>query len=263
MSRRLRLLLATLVAATSAATARADVNFPDHYLCYAGGATKVRKSQEAISSHVVDLHDRLGGPRPFKIRRLYTLCNAAGVSGSAIAHPNVHLEGMTIKAPKGTPKFAPVTMTVTDAFATRALVLSAPASFFEVTPAQPGTNIVADFSDDPTKSSVEVNRFECYAATLPKDAPKFVPPPAPAATDDQYPNGQSFVVKKPTRVCLPVDADGATPGAETRDGLLVCYAVKLSKGGKFARQSFGTHARTIGARIVGRRKPAELCVAGH
>lgn len=263
MSRRFRVLLATLLASTWAVSARADVNLPDHYLCYAAGATKVRKSQEAISSDRVDLHDRFGGPRPFKLRRLYTLCHPAGLNGSAIAHDNVHLEGLTIKAPRGTPKFVPVTVTVTDAFATRALVLTAPSSFLEVTPAQPD-GFAADFSDDPTNSSTELNRFACYAATPPKGAPKFVPPPPPTVRDEeQYLNGQSFLVKKPTRVCFPVDADGATPGAETRDALLVCYAVKLPKGGKFARQSFGTHARTIGARTVGRRKPAELCLVAH
>jgi hypothetical protein len=263
MSRRIRLLLVALVASTCAGTARADVNLPDHYLCYAAGATKVRKSQEAISGDHVDLQDRFGGPRDFKLRRLYTLCHPASLNGTTPANERVNLEGLTIKAPKGTPKFVPVPVTVTDAFATRTLVVTAPSSFLEVTPVQPD-GFAADFSDDPTNGSIAVNRFACYTATLPKGSPKFVPPPAPTVTDRQYPSGQSLVVKNPTRVCFAVDADGATPGAETRDATLVCYAVKLSKGGKFARQRFGTSApRTIGPRFVGRRKPAELCLAAH
>jgi hypothetical protein len=152
---------------------------------------------------------------------------------------------------------------VTDAFATRTLFLAVPASFLDVTPAQPGNTVPADFSDDPTTSAIEINRFKCYTVKEPKGAPKFVPPPPPTVTDEAFVNGQQFLLKKVSKLCLPVDADGATPDAPTRDTLLVCYAVKLPKGGKFVRQTVGTHTRTVGARIVGRRKPAELCVPGH
>ena len=62
---------------------------------------------------------------------------------------------------------------------------------------------------------------------------------------------------------LPADANGATPGAEARSTLLVCYQVKLPKGSKFRREIVGTRSRTAGVRTVGRRKPTELCVVAR
>ena len=98
---------------------------------------------------------------------------------------------------------------------------------------------------------------------MPRDAPKFVPPPPPTVTDEVFPHGQQFLVKNVTKLCLPADADGATPDAPGRGTLLVCYAVKLPKGAKFPREIVGTRSRTAGVRTVGRRKPAELCVVGR
>ena len=248
--------------AFTATLAGAQAHPPDRYLCYAAGAGKTKR-QDPISREHVELQDRLGGPQRFKLRRLASLCNPAGVNGTAIAHANVHLEGLTLKPEKGAPKFVGSTLVATDAFATRSLFLSAPASLLDVTPAQPGNTVPPDFSDDPTTSATEINRFKCYTVKAPKGAPKFVPPAPPIVTDEQFGGGQQFIVKNVSKVCLPVDADGATPGAPLRDTLLVCYAVKLPKGDKFARATFGTHTRTVGGRIVGRRKPAELCLTGR
>jgi len=264
MSRSLSLLSTMLVTlAATAAVAGAQSTPPDHYLCYAGGATKTRRTQEAISGERVDAADRLGGPQRFKLRRLSSLCNAAGIGGSPIGHPNVHLAELLMKPEKGAPKFVATTRIVTDGFGSHTLVLAGPTSLLDVTPAQPGHTAPPDFSDDPTTSATEINRFTCYAVEPPKGAPKFVPPTPPTVTDEQYVTGQSFVVKKPTKLCFPAAVDGATPGAPLRDTLLVCYALKLAKGGKFARLTVGTHTRTVGARIVGRRKPAALCLTGH
>jgi len=247
----------------SAGFAFAQANPPDHYLCYAGGATKTRKLQPAISSQRVDLTDRRGGPERFRLRRLALLCNPAGLAGSAVSHANVHLAGLTLRPLKDAPKFVPATQTVSDPFGTHTFVLTAPVSILDVTPAQPGKTAPADFNDDPTTSATEINRFKCYAVELPKGAPKLAPTASPLVSDEQFTSGQSFVVKKPTRLCLPADMDGATPAAPLRDTLLVCYAVKLPTGAKFARQQFGTRPRSVGPRIVGRRKPAELCVVGR
>src|SRR5436190_7662822 len=138
MSRKVRLAGGALCAVWLAATvAHAQTLGPDHYLCYAAGAGKTRR-QQPISGERVELQDRLGGPQRFKLRRLASLCNPAGVNGTAIAHANVHLEGLTLKPEKGAPKFVGSTLVVTDAFATRSLFLSAAASLLDVTPAEPG-----------------------------------------------------------------------------------------------------------------------------
>jgi hypothetical protein len=201
----------------------------------------------------VTLQDRLG-TQTFKIRRLATLCNAAAVNGSAVSHANVHLEGLTIKKLKTDPKFVPLTRVVADELGTHTVVLKIPTEYFDVTPALPGTTAPPYFSDDPTTSATEINRFQCYAAAAPKGAPKFVPPaPPPFVADVVFPNGQTFDVKKPTQVCFAAAADGSPADGATRPKALACYGVKLPSGVKFLRQTVGTHSRTVGPRVVGRR----------
>jgi hypothetical protein len=263
MSRSIRALGALLALFLSTAgLAHAQANPPDHYLCYAAGAAP-NKKLPPISKERVDLQDRYGGPQRFALRRLASLCNPASLGGGGVSHHNVHLTGLNLKTVKGTPKLVPFTQGVRDALATRTLALTALAAVLDVSPAQPGTTAPADFSDDPTRTGTETNRFKCYSVSHPKGAPKFVPPPPPTVFDEVYPNGQPFLIKKITRLCVPADVDGGTPGAETRDTLLVCYGVKLPKGARFPRQMIGTRSRTVGVRIVGRRKPIELCVAGR
>jgi hypothetical protein len=258
-NRALWLALAIVTLVLAVPPAHADENPPDRYLCYLAGTTK-NKRLPSISGDVVALHDRLGGPQTFKLRRLASLCNPASVNLSPISHETVHLEGLTIKKEKTAPKFTPVTHVATDQFGTRTLVLAIPTSYLDVTPAQPGDTAPAYFGDDPTASATEINRFKCYAALSPKGAPKFVPPAPPIVKDEVFPNGQSFTIKKVSQVCFAASADGAPEDGAARPKALVCYAVKLPSGAKLARQTVGTHGRTVGPRVVGRRKPSELCV---
>ncbi len=256
----LAVLLAVPLALAVPVAHAADENPPDDYLCYLAGTTK-NKKLSPISGALVTLQDRLG-TQTFKLRRLASLCNPAGIAGEPVSHANVHLEGLTIKKEKTAPKFVPLTRLVTDRFGSRQLVLKIPTTYFDVTPAVPGNTAPPYFGDDPTSSASEINRFKCYAAALPKGTPKFVPPPAPMLSDDVFPGGQSFIVKKVTEVCFAAAADGAPDTGATRPKALVCYAVKLPSGVKVVRQTVGTHGRTVGARVVGRRKPSALCVVG-
>ncbi len=262
MSRSLRALAALTLMFACAASAAATENPPDDYLCYQAG-TSPNKKLPKLPGTRTEVQDRFGGPQSFVIRRLSTLCNPAGLDGGTTSHPNVHLVGLVIKKEKTAPKFVPSTLGVVDRFGTHTFALTDVAVVLDVTPVQPGTNAPADFNDDPTTVAVETNRFKCYTAALPKGSPKFAPPAPPAVTDDAYPIPQSFLIKKPSKVCLPADVEGATPGAASRNTLLVCYTAKLAKGGKVVRETVGTRSRTVGVRIVGRRKPVELCVTGR
>jgi hypothetical protein len=244
------------------ALAGAVENPPDDYLCYAAGSTKNKKLAPISGARIV-LQDRFGGLQRFVIRRLSTLCDPAGIDGDTVSHGNVHLVGFILKREKTAPKFVPFTQAVTDRFGTRTLELTGLATLLDVTPVQPGTTYPADFTDDPTQSAIEVNRFKCYTAALPKGAPKFAPPAPPTVADEAFVGGQRFVIRKVTKVCLPADVEGATPGAAARDTLRVCYAVKLPTGGRYHRLTVGTRSRAVGVRIVGRWKPTELCVTGR
>jgi hypothetical protein len=262
MSRSVSALVATIALLGVAGIAAAQGLEPDHYLCYTAGAAASKRVQR-ITKVRVDVRDRYGGPQTFAVQRFGALCNPASLDGAPAVHANIHLAGINIKALKGA-QFTPFTQGVQDVFATRTLGLTSLASILDVTPAQPGTNAPADFSDDPTKSQTETNRFKCYAQKLPKHSPKFEPPAAPViVTDEVYPNGQQFILTKVNKLCVPADVEGATPDAPSRTSWLVCYAVKLPKGSKFPRQMLGTRSRSVGVRIVGRRKPSELCVVAR
>lgn len=257
----IRVVVIGAVLLTVAAPLRAAENPPDSFLCYLAGAAKTKKMAPISGAHL-EVRDRFGD-RSFVMRRLAALCNPARLDGGGRSHDTIHLVGITIKDEKKAPKLVPFSLGVSDRFGTRQLELGALASVLDVTPAQPGATAPADFSDDPTNSAVEVNRFKCYAIASPKGAPKIAEPPPVVIVDDGFPGGQPFLVRKPTKVCLPADVAGATPGAETRRDILVCWSVKLPKGAKFVRQMVGTRSRSVGVRIVGRRKPAEACFAAR
>jgi hypothetical protein len=128
----------------------------------------------------------------------------------------------------------------------------------DVTPLALGATPPAPFASDPT-SSETINRFTCYRATIAKGEPKFASPTAPLVADDLL-SGEALDLKKITKLCLPADVGGATPGAATRDARLVCYRATRAKGApKFVRQTVASNA-TTGAHVLVATGVADLCV---
>lgn len=231
---------------------------PDHYLCYkavlAKGQAKMPKGLTSV------LEDALAGPQAFALVKITAVCNPADRDGSGIAHAPVHLEGLAIKVQKGGPKFVKSDHVTVDAFAERALTVTAPAVLLDVTPQASGVVPPAPFGSDPT-SDPTVNRFKCYKAKLAKGSPKFAPPPSPTVSDDFFVGGQQLVVVKVTKLCEAVDADGATPGAATRPTSLVCYGVKLPRQApKLVKMTIATNDARVAPQVLVASAPAELCV---
>lgn len=252
------LTLVALVLVSASSDANAGLGpAADHYLCYVVGRAK---GQPKLAATGVTLIDRVGGAASFVATKSVALCNPADVNGSGIASPSIHQEGFALRAPRSAPKLGKPTVVATDAFATRTLVLSGRATLFDVSPTALGTTPPAPFASDPTVDA-SVNRFTCYAAKAAKD-PKYAPPAAPTVADELFVGGRTLVVKKITRFCAAADRDGATPGAETRDSALVCYAVGLPpRTPKFAKTTLATNVAGFGAHVLVARKPTELCVA--
>lgn len=206
------------------------------------------------------LEDRLGGPQTFDITRIVTVCNPVDRGGSGIAHPDVHQGGFAIKRHKGGPKFVKSDQVTIDPFAQRMLTVTAPVALLDVTPQAPGVVPPAAFGSDPT-SDPTVNRFKCYKAKLAKGSTKFTAPAPPTLSDDFFAGGQQFIVTKVTKLCEPVDVDGATPGAATRQTSLVCYGVKLPKGApKFVKTTVATNDARFSPHVLVARAPVELCL---
>ncbi len=242
--------------------ALAEVNPPDHYLCYSANAAHTPRGARVAGSRV-EILDRLGGPQTFAVRRVAALCNPAGLDGGSISRPKIHLVGLTLRTERGAPRFTPSTVAVTDPFGSRTLALTRLWGLLDVTPTQAGTSPPANFGDDATTTSPEINRFKCYRADVPKGAPAFVASTPIVVADEAHPNGRQVLLKTPTKVCFAADVEGATPGAEARSALLVCYALKLPPRTTIDRRTIATRSRSVGVRILERRRPAELCVAAR
>lgn len=233
----------------------------DSYLCY---KAKLAKGQPKLAKGLsTALQDRLAGPLHYDVKKVVSSCNPVAVGGSAVVHPTVHLEGFATKLQKGQPKFAKSTQTIIDALTQRNLTIKAPSLLLDVTPQALGAVPPAAFGADPTGDST-VNRWQCYGAKLAKGSPKFVAPSPPTLTDDFFAGGQVFTLKKITKLCLPVDADGQTVGAEARATSLVCYGAKLAKGApKFAKPVVATNGADFGTQVLLASAPSELCVAAQ
>jgi len=182
------------------------------------------------------------------------------VNGTGLGNSNVHQEGFKITASRPAPKFAKSNHVITDRFGQRTLTINGPAALLDVTPLAIGATPPSPFSSDPT-SDPNVNRFKCYKASLAKGQPKVVAPPPPTATDTLFPGGQELQLAKITGLCLPVDKDGATPGAGARAARLVCYQAKRPKGSpKFVQQTVSTNGAGSGPHTLVAKGIQELCV---
>lgn len=228
------------------------------YLCYKAALAKGQPKFVASSSA---LTDPLGGPQSFDVKSIASVCSPADVNDTGVGNPDVHQEGFKIAASRPAPKFAKSNHVITDQFGQRTLTITGPAALLDVTPQAIGTTPPSPFASDPT-SDPNVNRFKCYKSSLAKGQPKFVAPSPPTVADALFPGGQSLQLVKITGLCLPVDLDGNTPGAETRTARLLCYQAKLPKGSpKFVQQTVSTNGADFGPHTLVAKGIKELCVS--
>lgn len=228
----------------------------DHFLCYKAKLAKGQPKFEVGSKTLTDQFETMS----FSVKKIVSICNPVDKNGEGIAFPEIHEQGFSIKASKGSPKLVASDHVTVDQFGTRRLTVKARTSLLDVTPKVLGDTPPVAFAADPT-SDASVNRFKCYKASLAKGEPKFVPPTPPVVTDQFFTSGQAINIKKVTKLCTPTDMDGATPGAGNRLGHLVCYQVALPKGSaKFTARTVATNPTSFGADVLVATGLAELCV---
>ena len=102
-----------------------------------------------------------------------------------------------------------------------------------------------------------VNPFVCWKAKFSKGAER---PPKGQQHLLAGPLGSSalFSLKKPTRLCLPADVDGAAPGAETDGVALVCFKAKAPKPRPPGQDGLQTND-ALGPQILQAKKVGEVC----
>ena len=113
-------------------------------------------------------------------------------------------------------------------------------------------------STPPTPVAFVTDHFQCYQVGITKGFPKFVPQVG-VQIEDQF-GTMTVDVKKPRFLCLPVDKNGESPGAELHVDHLMCYQVKQTDAVKFAKQLGYYVNNQFGSERLDVIKPAELCI---
>lgn len=149
-----------------------------------------------------------------------SLANPADKNGEGIHDPDTHLEGYGLaKGPKHVRRNVRVNnqlgeLQVTTTKADRLLVPTAKSLIGPI--------------DSPNLDSHNADHFKCYKVKVMKGAPKF-PKGLQATVGDQLTDPPKvFDLKKPTRLCTPVNKEGES--IKNPDAHLLCFQAKPAKG---------------------------------
>ncbi len=164
------------------------------------------------------------------------LCSPAELNAAALADAATHLESYPVKLVKGHPKHVKRIVLVTNALGTITMQTQKPAFVFAP------TNVDHTADPPPTSPGIAVDHYECYAAKVASGTPKFPKGVVATVADDLLEAPETVAVKKPTHLCVPVDANGS--GIAHASVVQLCYAVKpsakhLPTAGIFVHPQFG------------------------
>jgi hypothetical protein len=99
--------------------------------------------------------------------------------------------------------------------------------------------------------------FQCYKLKDRNDPGPFAV--VPATLTDAF-QTLTVMVKKPTRLCAPVDLNAGDPSAPSRPDHLLCYQVKDLKQPPFAAVLSASTTNLLATQTSDARKVKELCV---
>ena len=239
----------------------------DHFLCY-----KV-KAKPKFAKFDVGLADQFEN-KPFTVKTAVSLCNPADKNSGGIIDPVSHLKGYKIKRAKGEPKHVKQTnIKVENQFGTIFVDTKKPDRLLLPT----AKSLVGPV---PQLDPVLIDHFKCYKVKTRKriceDDPSVkcktnadcdtgacnlgFPKGITVTVDDQFPDTPKvFKVKKPTRLCTPVDKNGG--GILDPLDHLMCYKVKRAKGEPKHTKVSDIHTNNqFGAEVMKTKKLEELCV---
>jgi hypothetical protein len=150
-----------------------------------------------------------------------TLCAPTDSDGGGIADAATHIERYKIKVEPGTPKHVRrVGLRVDDQLGTTFLDTVKPESLMIPT----AMDLVV-VPPPPDAQQYQLDHYECYAVKTTKGTafPKGLE--ITTAGDAFTPSARRYFVRKPTRLCTPVDQDG---GGRRHPDHLLCYQVKAT-----------------------------------
>jgi hypothetical protein len=190
--------------------------------------------------------------RQVDLKKGAALCNPADKNGEGIDNPDDHLRSFGIKLAQGQPSFPELDgVAIANQFGTIALDTSKVDRLLVPAAKDPAAPIAPP-------EAAAIDHFRCAKAKIPKGAPRFEPIPAVSVVD-QFAEPKLYDLKKPTRLCAPVDKNGE--GVLDPSALLLCYQAKPGpEQPKHVKRS-GLHvAHQLGVELLDTVKEEELCV---
>ncbi len=223
----------------------------DHFLSY-----EVRRTKRTpkFEKQEVILTDQFESDVLFKIKKVKKLYNPADKNGEGIIDLDTHLVGYKIKRAKGEPKHEKRTnIEVVNQFGTIFVDTKKPDRLL-VPSLKDLDNPIPDI-DVPDEFLVD--HFKCYKVEV-SEGSEF-PEGIQVDVVDQFNQPKLFNVKKPERLCNPVDKNGE--GIINPDAHLMCYKVKPAEDEPKHIKMKGIHTNNqFGPLQVDTKKEAELCV---
>ena len=112
----------------------------------------------------------------------------------------------------------------------------------------------------PDSAQHNVDHYNCHAVKMSEEAGRF-PRGLQMQVVDQFNQPTLYDIKKPTRLCAPVDKNGEDPGAEMHTDHLMCYQAKAARGQAKHQKVLELFVNNqFGASQVDTLKEYELCL---
>ncbi|MEO6026303.1 MAG: hypothetical protein ABIR79_05500 [Candidatus Binatia bacterium] len=189
-------------------------NCIDPFLCYKGKPSKLDTS--FVSPPTTNLVDELETLNVTVVKPR-GLCTPAELNGDPVTDAATHLESYPVKVIKGQPRHVKHTALVRNALGS--IILQTQKPVFLLVPTN--KSLVAD---PPLTGAIEVDHYKCYSVKIASGTVKFPKGVTVTLADQFIATAQTFVVKKPTHLCTPVDknGEGLTHGLVHQ----LCYSVR-------------------------------------
>lgn len=215
---RLALIAVAVAAAMLGPAAQVGAQLVDPFLCYKATRARGAAKFEPIASLALVDRFESGG---FDVKKPMELCLPADVDGQPAVDATTHLEAYLIKPEKGAPRHQRLRdfRVVTDL---GELFLSTVKADRLRVPTAKGAPQPPSGPPDPDSHGVD--HFKCYKVKKPKGFQTV----AGVSVFDQLAQAKLYDLKKPTRLCAPVDKAGE--GIKEEDSFLVCYQAKPAQG---------------------------------
>ena len=226
---------------------------PDHILLY---AARVAKGTPGFARTDVTLADQFNEPgrsRVFVVEKPVRLGNPADKQGEGIADPDTHYVGYRIRRAPGQARHVRLSgILVANQFGEVRLDTGAPDRLLV-----PSAKDLADPVPPLPPLPPGANHFKCYTVKVTRGTPRFERRDVSVA--DQFNQPALLTVRRPTRLCNPVDKNGE--GIIDPATHLLCYMVKRAADAPAFAKVAGIHvANQLGALQLDARKESELCV---